>query len=75
MRHADIRTIYGDAMTPDMREASGKIALLALTGDVARGLDMRPKTDCKMIANTSRKPLSPLEMVGAIGFEPMTSTV
>jgi hypothetical protein len=35
MRHADIRTtinIYGDAMTPDMREASGKVAMLALKG-------------------------------------------
>jgi integrase len=35
MRHADIRTtmnIYGDAATPDMREASGKVAMLALNG-------------------------------------------
>ena len=35
MRHADIRTtmnIYGDAVTPDMREASGKVAMLALKG-------------------------------------------
>jgi integrase len=35
MRHSDIRTtmnIYGDAATPDMREASGKIATLALNG-------------------------------------------
>jgi len=28
-------TNYGDAMTPDMREASRKVAMLALTGDVA----------------------------------------
>lgn len=35
MRHADIRTtmnIYGDAVTADMREASGKVAMLALNG-------------------------------------------
>jgi integrase len=35
MRHADIRTtmnIYGNAETPDMREASGKVATLALNG-------------------------------------------
>ena len=35
MRHADIRTtmnIYGDAATPDMREAHGKIVGLALNG-------------------------------------------
>lgn len=35
MRHADIRTtmnIYGDAVTPDMREAHGKIVGLALSG-------------------------------------------
>ena len=35
MRHSDIRTtmnIYGDAATPDMREASGKVAMLALNG-------------------------------------------
>ena len=35
MRHADIRTtmnIYGDVVTPDMREASGKVAMLALNG-------------------------------------------
>jgi len=35
MRHSDIRTtmnIYGDAVTPDMREASGKVAMLALNG-------------------------------------------
>lgn len=35
MRHADIRTtmnIYGDVATPDMREAHGKIAGLALNG-------------------------------------------
>jgi integrase len=34
-RHADIRTtmtIYGDAVTADMREASGKVAMLALNG-------------------------------------------
>jgi len=33
MRHSDIRTtmnLYGDAVTPDMREASGKVAMLAL---------------------------------------------
>ena len=32
MRHADIRTrmnIYGNVVTPDMREASGKVAMLA----------------------------------------------
>ena len=35
MRHADIRTtmnIYGDAVTPDMRKAQGKIVGLALNG-------------------------------------------
>jgi integrase len=35
MRHSDIRTtmnIYGDAATADMREASGKVAMLALNG-------------------------------------------
>ena len=35
MRHADVRTtmnIYGDAVTPDMREAHGKIVGLALNG-------------------------------------------
>jgi integrase len=35
MRHSDIRTtmnIYGDAATRDMREASGKVAMLALNG-------------------------------------------
>jgi integrase len=35
MRHSDIRTtmnIYGDVVTPDMREASGKVASLALHG-------------------------------------------
>jgi integrase len=35
MRHSDIRmtmNIYGDAATPDMREASGKVATLALNG-------------------------------------------
>jgi len=35
MRHADIRTtmnIYGHAVTPDMREAHGKIVGLALNG-------------------------------------------
>jgi len=35
MRHADIRTtmnIYGDAVTPDVREAHGKIVGLALNG-------------------------------------------
>lgn len=35
MRHADIRTtmnIYGDVVTPDMRAASGKVAMLALNG-------------------------------------------
>jgi hypothetical protein len=35
MRHADIRTtmnIYGDVVTADMREASGKVATLALKG-------------------------------------------
>ena len=35
MRHADIRTtmnIYGDVVTPDMREASRKVARLALNG-------------------------------------------
>jgi integrase len=35
MRHADIRTtmnIYGDVVTPDMREAHGKIVGLALNG-------------------------------------------
>jgi integrase len=35
MRHSDIRTtmnIYGDAVTPDMREASSKVAMLALNG-------------------------------------------
>jgi integrase len=35
MRHTDIRTtmnIYGDAVTPDMREAYGKIVGLALNG-------------------------------------------
>jgi len=33
MRHADIRTtmnIYGDVVTPDVREASDKVAMLAL---------------------------------------------
>ncbi len=47
--------IYGDVVTPDMREASGKVAMLALNG---------------------RYGSYPIErMVGAIGFEPMTSTV
>jgi integrase len=35
MRHSDIRTtmnLYGDAVTTDMREASGKVAALALNG-------------------------------------------
>ena len=35
MRHSDIRmtmNIYGDAVTPDMREASSKVAMLALNG-------------------------------------------
>ena len=35
MRHADIRTtmnIYGDVVTRDMQEASGKVATLALKG-------------------------------------------
>ena len=35
MRHADIRTtmnIYGDVVTPDMREANGTVAMLALNG-------------------------------------------
>jgi len=35
MRHADVRTtmnIYGDAVTPDMRRAHGKIVGLALNG-------------------------------------------
>lgn len=35
MRHSDIRTtmnIYGDAVTPDMREAHDKIVGLALNG-------------------------------------------
>jgi integrase len=35
MRHADIRTtmnIYGEVVTPDMREANGKVAMLALNG-------------------------------------------
>jgi hypothetical protein len=35
MRHSDIRTttnIYGNAVTFDMREASGKVAMLALNG-------------------------------------------
>jgi len=35
MRHSDIRTtmnIYGNAVTTDMREASGKVAMLALNG-------------------------------------------
>ena len=35
MRHADIRTImniYGDAVTPDMREAQSKLVGLALNG-------------------------------------------
>ena len=35
MRHSDVRLTlnhYGDAMTPDMREASGKVAMLALNG-------------------------------------------
>jgi len=33
-------------------------------------MNMRLKTDCKTDCNASRKPLSPLKMVGAIGFEP-----
>jgi len=44
MRHADIRTtmnIYGDAMTPDMREAHGKIVGLALNG-MGNGMDEGP---------------------------------
>jgi hypothetical protein len=35
IRHSDIRTnmnIYGDAVTPDMREPHGKIVGLALNG-------------------------------------------
>jgi hypothetical protein len=35
MRHADIRTtmnIYGDVVTPDIREAHGKVVGLALNG-------------------------------------------
>jgi hypothetical protein len=35
MRHADTRTtmnMYGDDVTPDMREAQGKIVDLALNG-------------------------------------------
>jgi len=35
MRHADIRTtmnVYGDVATDDIREASGKVAMLALNG-------------------------------------------
>jgi integrase len=41
MRHADIRTtmnIYGDAVTPDMREAHTKIVGLALNG-MGNGMD------------------------------------
>ena len=63
MRHADIRTtmnIYGDAVTLDMREAHGKIVGLALNG-TGNGTE------------AGRKLIE--KMVGAIGFEPMTSTV
>jgi hypothetical protein len=48
MRHADIRTtmnIYGDAVTPDMAEAHGKIVGLALNG---------LQTDCKRIAPAAK---------------------
>jgi integrase len=38
IRHSDIRLTmnhYGDAVTPDMREAGRKVARMALTGDAA----------------------------------------
>jgi len=62
MRHADIRTtmnIYGDAGTADMAEAHGKIVGLALNGT----------------GNGTERVQVIEKMVGAIGFEPMTSTV
>ena len=60
MRHADIRTtmnIYGDVVTPDVREASDKVAMLALYAGETAG--------------KVRIPLK--RMVGAIGFEPSPS--
>ena len=63
MRHADIRTtmnIYGDAATADMREAHGKVAMLAPERQGKRQVRLRNLIE---------------KMVGAIGFEPMTSTV
>jgi integrase len=64
MRHTDIRTtmnVYGDVVTDEMSTASLKVAELAFRANGAQA---------------ERESSYPIDsMVGAIGFEPMTSTV
>ena len=68
MRHADVRTtmnLYTQALSSQKRAAQEKIVQMVLT----EGAVPLP---CKRLQNTES---NSTEMVGAIGFEPMTSTV
>jgi integrase len=71
MRHADIRTtmnLYTQAVSSQKREAQGKIVQMVLAGKTAVAPSLLPEEH-----RNSRKTKE--IMVGAIGFEPMTSTV
>jgi integrase len=71
MRHADIRTtmnLYTLADSDQKRQAHGKIVEMVLPGQSETCSPSAPSTVGNMLEAKG-------EMVGAIGFEPMTSTV
>ena len=71
MRHADIRTtmnLYTQANTDQKRQAHGRIVQMVL-GHPACGLLPRAPSTIRKRLKTQ------VEMVGAVGFEPTTSTV
>ena len=70
MRHADIRTtmnLYTQAASEQKRQAQGRVVQLVLPATKNVTLT-DPRAVCKLLIQTRR-------LVGAIGFEPMTSTV
>jgi hypothetical protein len=71
MRHADIRTtlnIYTQAVPSRKKRAQEKIVLSVLAGKPVNAPSLLPRSDGNTLETKK-------EMVGAIGFEPMTSTV
>jgi len=71
MRHADIRTtmnLYTQANTDKKRQAHGRIVQMVLAPPACGLLPRAPSTIRKRLKTR-------VEMVGAVGFEPTTSTV